>query len=73
MVQLTPILLGETNASPPPHESTTMKTGLGSALQVPTTVTDIMEELTLQIVRQFFAINYCIDLVLSGRSLFESV
>ena len=75
MVQLTPILLGETNALPPPHESTTtttVETGSGSALQVPTPVTDIMEELTLQIVGQFFVMmKYCIELVLSGRSPFE--
>jgi len=77
MVQLAPILLGETNAPPPPSESTIttiVKTGSGSALMVSTTVTDIMEELTLQIGEQFFVtMKYCIELVLSGRSPFEFV
>ena len=48
MVQLAPILLGETNA-PPPNESTattTVETGSGSTLQVLIPVRDIMEELT---------------------------
>jgi len=70
MVHLAPILLGETNVPPPPYErttTTTVETGSGSALQVPTPVTDIMEELTLQIVGQFFVImKYYIELVLSG-------
>ena len=46
MVQLAPILLGGTNASLPLHEgtiTTIVETGSGSAL--PTTVTDIMEDL----------------------------
>ena len=77
MVQLVPILLGETNALPSPYDSMTtiiMEIGLESALLVLTLVTDIMEELNLQIVEQFFAtIKYCIKLVLSGRSPFESV
>ena len=77
MVQLAPILLGETNAPLPPYESTTtaiMETGSESALQLPTPVTDIMKELTLQIVGQFFVMmKYCIELVLSGRNLFEFV
>ena len=77
MVQLAPILLGETNALPPPYEratTTTIETGSRSALQVPTPVTNIMEELTLQIVGQFFVtMKYFIELVLSGRSPFEFV
>jgi len=50
MVQLAHVLLGETNAPPPPSESTittVMETRSGSALSMPTPVTDIMEELTL--------------------------
>ena len=68
MVQLTPILLGETNAPPSPNESTTttnMETRSGSALQVPTPVMDgkthppnsdaiLCDD------------EYCIELVLSG-------
>jgi len=70
MVQLAPVLLGGMNAPPPPYESTTtiiVKIESGSALPVPPPVTDIMEELTLQIVGQFFVtMKYCIELVLSG-------
>jgi len=70
MAQLAPVLLGETNASPPPYERTTitiMKTGSGSALPVSTLVTDIIEVLTLEIIRQFFmTMKCCIKLVLSG-------
>ena len=51
-----------------------MATGSGSAPSGPTPVTDIMEELTLQIVGQFFmTMKYCIKMVPSGRSLFEFV
>ena len=70
IVQLSPILQGEMNAPPPPYESTTnttVETESGSALQVPTPITDIMEKLTLLIVGQFFmTMKYCIELVLSG-------
>ena len=51
-----------------------METGSGSDLQVLTPVMDIMEELTLQIVGQFFVMmKYCIEMVLSGRSPLEFV
>jgi len=77
MVQLAPVLLGETDLLSPPYESTItiiMETGSGSALSVQIPVMDIMEELTLQIVEQFFVtMKYCIELVLSGRSPFEFV
>ena len=76
-VQLVPVLVGETNASPLPYESnitTIVKTGSGSAPPAPTLVMDIVEELTLQIVEQFFVtMKYCIELVLSGRSSFGFV
>jgi len=77
MVQLASVLLEETSAPPPPCKSTTMtiaRTESGSAPLVPMPVTDIMEELTLQIVGQFFVMmRYCIELILSGRSPFEFV
>jgi len=70
IVQLVPVLLGKMNTLPPLYEgtiTTIMKTGSGSALPVPTVVTDIMEELTLQIVEQFFmTMKYCSKQVLSG-------
>ena len=70
MVQLAPVLLGGTSAPPPPYEGTTttiVETRSGSALPVLAPFTDIMEELTLQIVRQFFVtMRYCIELILSG-------
>jgi len=50
MVQVVHVLLREMNASLLPYESTIttiVETGTGSALLVPTPVTDIMEELTL--------------------------
>ena len=55
MVQLAPVLLGETSASPPPSESTitTIVETRGSALPASAPVIDIMEELTLQIIEQF--------------------
>jgi len=67
MVKLALILLREMNAPPPPYESTTTTVAeTESALQVPTPVIDIMDELTLQIVGQFFmTMKYCIELVLS--------
>jgi len=77
MVHLAPVLLGGTSAPPPSSERTTttiVETGSGSARPVPMPVTDIMEELTLQIVGQFFVtMKYCIELILSGRSPFEFV
>jgi len=77
MVQLAPVLLGETNAPPPPYESiitTIEETGSGSALPVPAPIRDIMKELTLQIVGQcFVTMKYCIEMVVSGRSPFEFV
>ena len=68
MVQIAQVLLGGMNAPPPPYEttSTIVEIGSGSALSVPTPVTDIMEELTLQIVGKFFVtMKYCIELILS--------
>ena len=74
-VQLVPVRLGETNASPLLYESniaTIVKTGSGSAPPAPTLVMDIVEELTLQIVGQFFVMmRYCIELIFSGQSPFE--
>ena len=76
MVQLASVLLGGTSAPSPPYESTTataVETGLGSALSVMIRVTNIMKELTLQIVRQcFVAMKYCIELVL-GEVLSSAV
>ena len=77
MVQLAPILLGGVNAPSAPYENTTAttsETGSGSALPVLTPNTGIMEELTLQIIGQFFVtMKYCIKFVLFGRSLFKFV
>ena len=77
MVQLASVLLGGTSAPSPPYESTTamtVETESRSALSVLTPVTNIMKELTLQIVGHFFVtMKYCIELPLSGRSPFESV
>jgi len=45
------------NTPPPPYKSTTtttVETGSRSALQVSAPIMDIIEELTLQIVGQFF-------------------
>ena len=51
---------------------TIVETGSGSALPVPTPAMDILEELSFQMVRQFFAtMEYCIELVLSRQSSFE--
>ena len=73
LTQLTP---GETSAPPSTPESTpvtVVETGSESVLAATTTSTmDILEELTLQMIEQFFAtMTYCSKLVLSGRSLFE--
>ena len=77
MVQLAPVLRGEMSALSPLYESTIsaiVETRSRSTPPAPTPVTDIMEELTLQIVGQFFlTMKYCIELVLSGRSPFEFV
>ena len=70
MVQLAPVLLGGTNAPSSPYENTTstiVETGSGSSLPVLTPITNIMKELTLQIVGQFFVImKYCVKLILYG-------
>ena len=72
MVQLVPVLLGETSTSHPPYErtiTTIEEIGSGSAppAPAPAPIIDIMEELTLQIVEQFFVMmKYCIEQVLSG-------
>ena len=77
MVQLALVLLRETSAPPPPCETTTatiVGSGSGSAPPVPMPVTDIIEDLTLQIVGQFFVtMKSCIELILSGRSPLEFV
>jgi len=77
MIQLARVLLEETSAPPPPCKSTTMtiaRTESGSAPLVPMPVTDIMEELTLQIVGQFFVtMRHYIELMLSERRPFEFV
>ena len=53
---------------------TIIETRLGSALPVPTPAIDILEELSLQMVRYFFTtIKYCTELVLSEGSSFEFV
>ena len=77
MVQLAPVLLGGMSVTPPPREGTTTiitEIGSRSALPVLALITDIMEELTHQIVGQFFVTMwYCIELILSGWSPFEFV
>ena len=46
--------------------------GSGGAAAAATAVMDILEELTLQMIKQFFAMmTYCSKLILSGRSPFE--
>ena len=51
-----------------------VETGSGSTLPVLTLAMDILEELSLQMVKQFFIImEYCTELVLSRRSSFEFV
>ena len=53
---------------------TIVETGSGSVPSVLTPTMDILEELSLQMVRQFFTtMEYCFELVLSGRSSFEFV
>ena len=54
--------------------STVVETGSGSIPPVPTLAMDILEELSLQVVWQFFTMmEYCTELVLSERSFFEFV
>ena len=68
IVQLAAVLLGGPNAPLPPDEGiiiTIVEAGSGSALPAPDLITNIMKELTLQIVGQFFVrIRYCIELIL---------
>ena len=75
MVQIAPVLFGGTSAPPPPCESITttiMGTESSSASPVLMPATNSMEELTLQIVGQFFVtMRYCIKLILSRRSPFK--
>jgi len=75
LTQLAPVLLGGTSAPTLVSESTyvtIIKTGLGSVPLAPTPAMDILEELTLQMVEQFFTMmKYCTELVLTGRSSFE--
>jgi len=77
MVQLVLVLLGEMNASPLRYESTIttiMEIRSRSSPSSLTPVMDIMEKLTLQIVKQLFVMmKYCIELVLSRWSPFEFV
>ena len=75
LTQVAPIFLGGTSAPALTSESISImnvETGLGSAHPVLTPAMNILEELTLQMVEQFFTtIKYCTELVLSGRSSFE--
>jgi len=68
--QLAHVLLGGTNAPTLVSESTsvtTIDTGSGSVLPVPTPPMDIREELTFLMVKQFFTtMNYCTELILTG-------
>jgi len=77
MVQLALVLLGGTSTPPYPYEGATtaiVEIGPGRALPAPAPVTDIMKELTLHIVGQFFVtMRYCIELILFGRSSFKFV
>jgi len=70
LTELAPVLLGGMSAPPSTFKSTTtsiVETGLGSALTVSSLVIDILEELTLQMIEQFFTMmKYCTELVLSG-------
>jgi len=53
---------------------TIVETRSGSTPLVLTLAMDILKELSLKMVRQFFmTMEYCIELVLSGRSSFEFV
>ena len=64
------VVLGGTSVPPLTFESVSIaiiETGLGSILPVLTPAMDILEELPLQMVKQFFiTMKYCIGLVLSG-------
>ena len=49
-----------------------VETGSGSTPQAPTPAMDILEELSLHMVRQLFmTMEYCTELVLSGQSSFK--
>ena len=53
---------------------TIVEIGSGNTPPVPTPTMDILEELSLQMVKQFFTtMEYCTDLVLSGRSSFKFI
>jgi len=68
LVQLSPTIMGVTNAPPSSSESgpiTTMETGSMSAPAKPALVVDILENLILHMIDHFFfLITYCIKLVL---------
>ena len=70
--QLAPVLLGGTRAPTLVSESTsvtTVETGSGSFLPAPTPPMDILKELTLQMIEQFFTMmKYCTELILNRRS-----
>jgi len=72
---LAPVLLGELSAPPSASTSTVhaiMEMGSGSALAEAPLAMDIIEELALQMIQQFFTtIKSCIELVLFGHSSFE--
>jgi len=72
---LTPPLLGrisETASALADTVRTIIETGFGSASAELAPAMDIMKELALQMVQQFFvSMKSCIELVLSGRSFFE--
>ena len=75
MIQLAPVLLGGMSAPLPLHEGiTTTIVEIESRTALPAPITDIMEELTLKIVGQFFiTMRYCIELIFFGWSPFEFV
>jgi len=72
---LAPVVLGELSAPSSASTGTVhaiVETGPGSALAEPTLTMDIMEELALQMIQQFFTtMKSCIELVLFGPSSFE--
>jgi len=75
LTQLAFVFLGGTSVPPLTSESTfvtIVETGSGSAPQALTPTIDILEELTLQMIDQFFTtIKYCTELVLTRVSSFE--
>ena len=77
LVQLAPAIMGVTSAPPLFFESvlaTTVEIVSMSALAKPAPVVDILENLIIHMIDQFFSMMaYCTELVLSERTSFEFV